>query len=239
MALPAYSSAIPILWSTQWIPNILAGDVHGPSMNDVHDALPFVAVVAAGALWRPIASLVDVDRTRPWVLVAALNALNVADVLFTRAALHSGQAVEANPFAAWMGPGVKLIGVGSRVGAAGALPPPRAHLARARVRRPHRLAPQRRRPEPLLMRLRPPALDRPCASLGPRASGSAPGPLDATHKSCGSGTHRWQDRGVSRPIFVVDAFSEGPFRGNPAGVVPLEAGRLTRRRVDADGSRPR
>jgi PhzF family phenazine biosynthesis protein len=27
---------------------------------------------------------------------------------------------------------------------------------------------------------------------------------------------------VTRPIFVVDAFAEGPFRGNPAGVVPLE-----------------
>ena len=104
-------AAVPVLWSTQWIPNIIAGDVHGPSMNDVHDALPFCAVVVAGALWRPIASLANVDRTRPWVLVAALNALNVADVLFTRAALHSGQAVEANPLAAWMGPGVKLIGV--------------------------------------------------------------------------------------------------------------------------------
>jgi PhzF family phenazine biosynthesis protein len=29
---------------------------------------------------------------------------------------------------------------------------------------------------------------------------------------------------VTRPIFVVDAFTEGPFRGNPAGVVPLEPG---------------
>ena len=44
------------------------------------------------------------------------------------------------------------------------------------------------------------------------------------HKSCGSATHRWQDRGVTRPIYVVDAFAGGPFRGNPAGVVPLEAG---------------
>jgi len=29
---------------------------------------------------------------------------------------------------------------------------------------------------------------------------------------------------VHREIFVVDAFAGGPFRGNPAGVVPLEAG---------------
>jgi PhzF family phenazine biosynthesis protein len=29
---------------------------------------------------------------------------------------------------------------------------------------------------------------------------------------------------VSRPIFVVDAFASGPFRGNPAAVVLLEAG---------------
>jgi PhzF family phenazine biosynthesis protein len=29
---------------------------------------------------------------------------------------------------------------------------------------------------------------------------------------------------MSRPIFVVDAFAEGTFRGNPAGVVPLEPG---------------
>lgn len=29
---------------------------------------------------------------------------------------------------------------------------------------------------------------------------------------------------MSRAIFVVDAFASGPFRGNPAGVVPLEPG---------------
>lgn len=29
---------------------------------------------------------------------------------------------------------------------------------------------------------------------------------------------------MTRPVFVVDAFADGPFRGNPAGVVPLEAG---------------
>jgi PhzF family phenazine biosynthesis protein len=29
---------------------------------------------------------------------------------------------------------------------------------------------------------------------------------------------------MTREIFVVDAFAEGPFRGNPAGVVPLEPG---------------
>ena len=29
---------------------------------------------------------------------------------------------------------------------------------------------------------------------------------------------------MGRPIFVVDAFASGPFRGNPAAVVPLEAG---------------
>ena len=105
-------AAIPILWSTPWIPLLLVGELHGPSTSDVHDALPFVAVVAAGALWHPIANVVNGERTRAWVLVAALNACNVADVLFTRAAVHSGQAVEANPFAAWIGPGVKVIGVG-------------------------------------------------------------------------------------------------------------------------------
>ena len=29
---------------------------------------------------------------------------------------------------------------------------------------------------------------------------------------------------MSLPIYVVDAFADGPFRGNPAAVVPLEAG---------------
>ena len=29
---------------------------------------------------------------------------------------------------------------------------------------------------------------------------------------------------MTRAIYVVDAFSEGPFRGNPAGIVPLEPG---------------
>src|SRR6476619_8493636 len=28
----------------------------------------------------------------------------------------------------------------------------------------------------------------------------------------------------SRPVYVVDAFADGPFRGNPAAVVPLEPG---------------
>jgi PhzF family phenazine biosynthesis protein len=31
---------------------------------------------------------------------------------------------------------------------------------------------------------------------------------------------------VNRQFFVVDAFAEGPYRGNPAGVVPLEPGDL-------------
>src|SRR5205085_9727017 len=38
---------------------------------------------------------------------------------------------------------------------------------------------------------------------------------------------RWRGGGrsrMSKQIFVVDAFSYGRFRGNPAGVVPLEAG---------------
>ena len=45
-------------------------------------------------------------------LAVTLNLLNLADALFTSAAVHSGQAVEANPFAAWIGPGAKVIGVG-------------------------------------------------------------------------------------------------------------------------------
>ena len=40
-------AAVPILWSTTWIPSLLAGDAHGPAWNDVHDAFPFVAVVVA------------------------------------------------------------------------------------------------------------------------------------------------------------------------------------------------
>ena len=56
--------------------------------------------------------MVDRETATTWVLVVALNVLNLADVLFTRIAVHSGQAVEANPFAAWIGPGVKLAGVG-------------------------------------------------------------------------------------------------------------------------------
>jgi hypothetical protein len=102
----------PVLWSTQWVPGLLVGDHNAPTMNDAHQAFPFVAVVVAGALWRPIASMVDRETTNTWALVVALNVLNLADVLFTSVAVHSGQAVEANPFAAWIGPGVKLAGVG-------------------------------------------------------------------------------------------------------------------------------
>ena len=29
---------------------------------------------------------------------------------------------------------------------------------------------------------------------------------------------------MQRPVYVVDAFASGPFRGNPAAVVPLEPG---------------
>ena len=105
-------AGVPVLWSTQWVPGLLVGDHNAPTMNDAHQALPFVAVVAAGALWRPIASMVDRETATTWALVVALNLLNLADVLFTRIAVHSGQAVEANPFAAWIGPGVKLAGVG-------------------------------------------------------------------------------------------------------------------------------
>ena len=106
-------AGVPILWSTAWIPTLLAGGaLAGPTGNDLHEALPYLAVVATGALWAPIASFIDGERARGWVLVVALNALNVADVLFTRAAVHSGLAVEANPFASWIGPGLKLAGVG-------------------------------------------------------------------------------------------------------------------------------
>lgn len=45
-----------------------------------------------------------------------------------------------------------------------------------------------------------------------------------THNSCGRATHLRETRVVTREIFVVDAFSSGRFRGNPAGVVPLEPG---------------
>jgi hypothetical protein len=102
---------VPILWATTWLPHVLAGDVAGLDRSELHAAIPFIAVVGAGLLWHPIASLPDRELTRPWVLDGALNVLNVGDLVFTRIAVHSGQAVEANPFAAWIGPGVKLIGV--------------------------------------------------------------------------------------------------------------------------------
>jgi hypothetical protein len=102
---------VPILWATTWVPHILVGDSRGLDGSELHNALPFLAVVAAGALWHPIASVLNGERTQPWVLVTALNVLNVLDVVFTSIALHSGQAVEANPLAAWIGPGVKLVGV--------------------------------------------------------------------------------------------------------------------------------
>jgi len=100
---------VPILWATTWVPHVVVGDVAGLERSELHAAIPFIAVVSAGLLSHPIASLPDRELTRPWVLVVALNLLNVADLVFTRIALHSGQAVEANPFAAWIGPGVKLV----------------------------------------------------------------------------------------------------------------------------------
>jgi hypothetical protein len=102
---------VPVLWATTWLPHILVGDAAGLDRGELHAAVPFIAVVGAGLLWHPIASLPDRPITRPWLPVVALNVLNVADLVFTRIALHSGQAVEANPLAAWIGPGVKLIGV--------------------------------------------------------------------------------------------------------------------------------
>jgi hypothetical protein len=104
--------AVPILWSTTWVPRIVVGEFRDLELSEMRNAVPFVAAVIAGVLWSPIASIIDNERIRPWVLVITLNALNFADALFTRVALNSGQAVEVNPFAEWMGPGVKLIGVG-------------------------------------------------------------------------------------------------------------------------------
>jgi hypothetical protein len=106
------AAGVPILWATTWIPLLLVGDSRSLDMSELHDALPYLAVVTAGLLWHPIASVIDGERAQPWVLVVALNLLNIADLVLTRIALHSGQAVEANPFAAWIGPGVKLVGVG-------------------------------------------------------------------------------------------------------------------------------
>jgi hypothetical protein len=105
-------AGVPILWATTWIPHLLVGDRHGFDPSDGHNVLPFVAVVAAGALWHPIASVLRTETSRPWVLVGVLNALNLADVAFTSVALRSGQAVEANPVAAWIGPGAKIAAVG-------------------------------------------------------------------------------------------------------------------------------
>lgn len=105
-------AGVPILWATTWVPHLLIADTRGFDPSDVHNVVPFVLVVVAGALWRPVASLIDGRQAPGWLLVAALNALNLADVLFTRAAVHSGQAVEANPIATWIGPGLKLAGVG-------------------------------------------------------------------------------------------------------------------------------
>ena len=45
----------------------------------------------------------------------------------------------------------------------------------------------------------------------------------------------WQPGAMSRPIFVVDAFAAGPFRGQPGGGRAARTRRRARRRLDAAG----
>jgi Domain of unknown function (DUF5658) len=113
--------AVPVLWVTTWLPLAFAFGIHALRLHDMRDdvsiLMPFVWVVAAGLAWDPVTALVSWattdERRRVVALAVALNVLNVADAAFTMVAVRSGQAVEANPVAAWLGPGVKIVVVGA------------------------------------------------------------------------------------------------------------------------------
>ncbi len=62
-----------------------------------------------GCAWGPLSRRLDELSEGPLLCLILLNALNVADVLLTRFALGSEQAVEANPFARLLGWPLKLV----------------------------------------------------------------------------------------------------------------------------------
>ena len=79
----------------------------------IKTSIVLVGAALMAAAWVPLSRRLDELSERPLLCLILLNALNVADVLLTRFALGSEQAVEANPFARLLGWPLKLVLVGA------------------------------------------------------------------------------------------------------------------------------
>jgi Domain of unknown function (DUF5658) len=94
-----------------WLARIETGSAGWPSSSIAVGMLTFAVPLALGLAWLPLATGLDWLAERPLVGLIALNVLNVADAMLTRFALHSEQAVEANPLIRSVGAPAKIVAV--------------------------------------------------------------------------------------------------------------------------------
>jgi Domain of unknown function (DUF5658) len=75
-------------------------------------AWPYLLSVAVLSVWELLSAAMRRSEESPVGLLVAVNLLNVADALFTRLAVHAGQATELNPLVRAVGLPAKVVGVG-------------------------------------------------------------------------------------------------------------------------------
>ena len=92
-------SAIPLNSTTVWQDFVFS----------LGSTLQFVAVPPMAAAWKPLSSVLQRLQKRPPAALLAVNALNVADALFTQYGLHAEGAVEANPLVRAIGLPAKIL----------------------------------------------------------------------------------------------------------------------------------
>jgi hypothetical protein len=101
--------AFPVLLSTGWLSLLLLPGSDWPDfVLGLRSTVPFIVVPPITAAWGPLSRVLRRLDEQPLAALAAVNALNVADALFTQYGLHTEGAVEANPV-------VRAIGLPGKV----------------------------------------------------------------------------------------------------------------------------
>lgn len=111
--------AVAGLLATSWLSLTFAGAGFSGTgwagfVSSLPYSLPFLALPVLAASWDPLARGLEALVERPGRAAVLLNALNIADALFTALAVRAEGAVETNPF-------VRLIGLPGKIVLVGAL----------------------------------------------------------------------------------------------------------------------
>ena len=102
--------AVSILTWWQFTLHANDGHLHSlPTLTQVVQTLPLVALVGLFAAWQPAARGLERLSQSTVALILTLNILNVADALLTGAGLSTGETAELNPVIRFIGLPAKII----------------------------------------------------------------------------------------------------------------------------------